>query len=124
MVARFTVLLGRMPRMLREILLQVMRQRADVEIIEAENSANLAATAERMAPDVVAVGRPDSDTISARSILAVVPSARFVELSADGRSAVVYSADTAPRTLEGLGAGSLLDLILSDSPSERPGALR
>jgi hypothetical protein len=47
-----------------------------------------------------------------------------VELSADGRSAVVYRADEAPRTFEGLGAGSLLDLILSDRPSERRGALR
>jgi hypothetical protein len=113
-----------MPRMLREILLYVMRQRADVEIVEAGSSANLAATAERTAPDVVAVGRPDSDTISARTVLAVAPSARFVELSADGRSAVLYSADAAPRTFEGLGARSLLDLILSDTPSERRGALR
>ena len=110
--------------MLREIMLHMMRQRADVEIVEAGTSANLAATAERTSPDVVAVGRPDSDTISARSILAVAPSARFVELSADGRSAVVYSADAAPRTFEGLGAGSLLDLILSDTPAERRGALR
>jgi DNA-binding NarL/FixJ family response regulator len=110
--------------MLHEILLHVMRQRADVEIVEAASSANLAATAERTAPDVVAVGRPDSDSISARTVLAVAPSARFVELSADGRSAVVYSVGAAPRTFEGLGAASLLDLILSDTPSERRGALR
>ncbi|HSE66259.1 MAG TPA: hypothetical protein VLB12_04680 [Gemmatimonadales bacterium] len=110
--------------MLREILLQVMQQRPDVEIVEAGSSASLAATAECIAPDVVAVGRPDSDTISARTVLAVAPSARFVELSADGRSAVVYRADAPPRTFEGLGAGSLLDLILSDTPSERRGALR
>jgi DNA-binding NarL/FixJ family response regulator len=110
--------------MLREILRYAMRQRADVEIVEAGSGANLAATAERTSPDVVAVGRPDSDTISARTVLAVAPSASFVELSADGRSAVVYRADSAPRTFEGLGAGSLLDLILSNAPSERRGALR
>jgi hypothetical protein len=110
--------------MLREILLHVMRQRPDVEIVEAGSGANLAATAERTAPDVVAVGRPDSDPISARSILAVAPSARFVELSADGRSAVVFSAGAEPRTLHGLAPSSLLDLILSDEPSERRGALR
>jgi hypothetical protein len=98
--------------MLREILLYAMRQRADVEIVEAGSRRQPRGDRRTHCPDVVAVGRPDSDTISARTVLAVAPSARFVELSADGRSAVVYSADAAPRTFEGLGAGSLLDLIL------------
>jgi hypothetical protein len=109
--------------MLREILLYLMRQRADVEIVEAGSSANLAATAQRTAPDVVAVGRPDSDAISAWTVLAVAPSARFVELSADGRSAVLYSADAAPRSFEGLGARSLLTSFFrhtSETPRRPP----
>ena len=118
MVDRFTILLGRMPRMLHEILLHVLGERQDVELVETVGGANLAAAAERTAPSVIAVGRPDSDPISAGSILAASPSSRFVELSAEGRSAVLYAAGSAPRTLEGLAPSALFDLILSDTRRE------
>jgi len=120
MVARFTILLGKMPRMLHEILLHVLRGRPDVEIVETGGGANLAATAERTTPSLVAVGRPDSDPISAGSILAASPSTRFVELSAEGRSAVLYAAGSAPRTLEGLTPSALLDVIFRDLSRESP----
>lgn len=116
MVGRFTILLGRMPRMLHGILLHVLGERQDVEVVETTGGANLAAAAERTAPNVIAVGRPDSDLISAGLILAASPSSRFVELSAEGRSAVVYAAGSEPRTVEGLTPTALFDLILTDTP--------
>ena len=99
--SRLTVCLGQMPRMLREILGEMLARVPALEVIANEGlESNPAAVLRKCRPNALIMGRPDCDHIQLDRLVRASPATRIVHLSPDGRTAVVYEPNALPLTIE------------------------
>jgi DNA-binding NarL/FixJ family response regulator len=107
-VQRIRILLGRMPRMLRDILYDAITSQTDLAVIEQADDDALCATLSRADPDVVVLElREQGSRQEVAELLRRYPRATVLGVSPDGREAMLYALrpnvdflyDTSPRGL-------------------------
>jgi hypothetical protein len=117
-----TVCLGRMPQMLREILLGVLARHTDLRVISDEQlERDPAAVLRDRQPAALILGRPDCDHIGLERLFQASPATRIVQVSPEGHSAVVYGSGVLPLTIDGLSPERLLDLLATAGSPSSPG---
>jgi hypothetical protein len=107
-----------MPKMLREILGQMLARRPALRVITGEVLASdPAAVLRECQPTTLILGRPDCDYIELDHLVQASPATRIVHLSPDGRTAVVYEPNALPLTIE---RPSIEDLVGITAPGSDP----
>jgi DNA-binding NarL/FixJ family response regulator len=108
-VHRIQILLGRMPRMLRDILRDAITSQTDLAVIDqTEGDETLFVTLDRTDPDVVVLDAGEQGSPGQiNELLRRYPRATVLAVSTDGREAMLYALrpnvdllyDTSPRGL-------------------------
>ena len=113
-----TVCLGRMPKMLREILGRMLSHRSTLRVIVDEASeGDPAAILRHYQPDALLLGRPDCDYLELERLVQASPATRIVQLSPDGRTAVVYQPNALPLTIERPSIEDLVGIVTASGPA-------
>jgi hypothetical protein len=89
-VPTIRVLILPLPRLLQDILHQLLTDVGDVEVLDDDGGAGLAEAAVRADADVVIAGERDAQPQDACALLRARPQTRALAVSADGRSGVIY----------------------------------
>jgi hypothetical protein len=117
-VSRTRVVIYPMPRLLHDILHQLLGELEGVELVDVSRDAgDLAAAASRAEADVVIAGEADAAPPAVGSLLDQVPRARALVVSHDGSSGVVYELRPVRRPLGELSAATLRQVVRAATPS-------
>jgi hypothetical protein len=107
-----TVCLGRMPKMLSEILGRMLSRRSTFRVIVDEaDQWDPTAVLRHYHPDALLLGRPDCDYIELETLVRASPATRIVQFSPDGRTAVVYETNALPLTIERPSIEDLVEIV-------------
>ena len=88
---RIRLFIGDMPRLLRDILKDVVQEQPDMDVVGCGGHAELLAAFERQNVDVVLLGQTVGDIAAAmRQLLTVRPGLKVIIVPNDGRFAVVF----------------------------------
>jgi DNA-binding NarL/FixJ family response regulator len=101
------------PAMLRDLIERLARDRVELDIVaEFKARRALARQLAELRPELVVIGMRANETdVVVRDLLAVVPKARFIAFSADGRSANGFELRLYGADLTNLPPGELVDFM-------------
>jgi len=108
-----------LPLVLSDIIASLVEDRARLNIVaRLRNRSEIAARFPVLAPDLILIGLRvgESDAVAAAA-LALVPSARVVALSFDGRDAYVHEAHAGRAALLDVSPAALVDVIVASRRS-------
>jgi DNA-binding NarL/FixJ family response regulator len=113
-VAGIRTVIVTMPQMLSDIVARLVEDRATLSVVARfESRFEIEARLPALAPDLILIGLRggEADEIAATA-LALVPTARVIALSGDGRNAYVHEMRIRRAMLPDVSPGSLVDVIL------------
>jgi DNA-binding NarL/FixJ family response regulator len=105
--------------MLSDIIASLVEDRARLNVVaRLRNRSEIEARFRVLAPDLILIGLDvgESDAVAAAA-LALVPTARVVALSADGRDAYVHEAHVRRAALLDVSPAALVNVILASRQS-------
>jgi DNA-binding NarL/FixJ family response regulator len=119
-VASIRTVIVTMPRMLSDIIAKLVEDRATLSVIaRLRTRFDMQVRLPALAPDLVLIGlRVDEDDEIAAAALELVPDARVVALSIDGRAAYVHEMQVPRAALLEVSPAALVDVVLAPRCSE------
>lgn len=117
---RIRVLLGDMPRILRELIDGAIAETADMTVVGAVDSRErVASSLERTMADVLIIGAPDdAASVQLQSLLYMRPRLRLVTIGHDGRSTALHQLRPFTVSLGDVSPDVLLDAIRASARGE------
>ena len=112
-----------MPRMLSDIIARLVESRYPLRVVaRLESRFDLAMRLPTLAPNLILIGLRAGETDAiAEAALVVVPTARIVAFSCDGRHAYVHELNADPAVLADVAPAALVDAILAPRGCELAG---
>jgi DNA-binding NarL/FixJ family response regulator len=119
-VASIRTVVVTMPRMLSDIIAKLVEDRTPLSVIaRLRTRFDMQVRLPALAPDLVLIGLSvDEDDEIASAALELVPDARVVALSIDGRAAYVHEMHVPRAALLEVSATALVDAVLAPRCSE------
>jgi DNA-binding NarL/FixJ family response regulator len=104
-----------LPRMLSDIIASLVADRARLNVVaRLRDRSETEARFPLLAPDLILIGlHPGESDAFAAAALALVPTARVVALSFDGRDAYVHEAHARRAALLDVSPAALVDVIMA-----------
>lgn len=117
---RIRILLGDMPRILRELIDGAIGETADMAVVgTVEAPERVASSLERTKADVLIIGTPgDADSVQLQSLLYTQPRLRLVTIGGDGRSTALHELRPFTIALGDVSPDVLLDAIRASARGE------
>jgi len=107
---RTRLLIAALPRLMSDILAGLSGNRADVQLVGAvESDADVAAAAQAWDATLIVLPGAAWGPTRIRRLLAVVPRARVVTITSDGRDAAIYRLALKRMVLKDVSPDELLD---------------
>lgn len=118
---RIRVVLSEMPRLLRDIVQNVLADRPDV-VLETARAGTLAESLAASQADVAIVAEPAPNAEDHAAVLYAHPRLRVVGISGDGRCAHLYELRPHRISLGELSADALVRVVRAGHSAASPGA--
>jgi DNA-binding NarL/FixJ family response regulator len=112
------VILVEMPRMLREIVREVVANQPDLDVVDEDDADAVLAASRASGACVVITGRQDPGHESIGRLLGTRQQVRVLALSSDGRDGAVYELQPQERLLGEISPPMLLAAIRDTIPRE------